>query len=61
MHDWGQGAATAAFSPASSATVARLAGAGRTGRYFGRYGSWKSLGYTLGPLLAGRLPSTKAD
>jgi len=48
----GQGAAAAAFSPASSASVARLAGAGRTGRYFGRYGSWKSLGYTLGPLLA---------
>jgi MFS family permease len=48
----GQGAAAAAFSPASSASIARLAGAGRTGRYFGRYGSWKGLGYTLGPLLA---------
>lgn len=51
----GQGAAAAAFSPASSASVARLAGPGRTGRYFGRYGSWKSLGYTLGPLLAAGL------
>ncbi|WP_461473243.1 MFS transporter [Microbacterium sp. HJ5] len=51
----GQGAAAAAFSPASSASVARLAGPGRTGRYFGRYGSWKSLGYTLGPLLAAAL------
>ena len=51
----GQGAAAAAFSPASSASVARLAGAGSRGRYFGRYGSWKSLGYTLGPLLAAGL------
>ncbi|MEH0111327.1 MFS transporter [Tersicoccus sp. MR15.9] len=57
----GQGAAASAFSPASSAAVARLAGA-RTGRAFGRYGSWKSLGYALGPLigagliLAGGLP-----
>lgn len=48
----GQGATAAAFSPAASAAVARMAGAGRTGRYFGRYGSWKSLGYTLGPILA---------
>ncbi|GGK89605.1 MFS family permease [Curtobacterium luteum] len=47
----GQGAAAAAFSPASSATVARLAGTQRLGRYFGRYGAWKSLGYVLGPLL----------
>jgi MFS family permease len=51
----GQGAAAAAFSPAASASVARLAGTGRTGRYFGRYGSWKSLGYTLGPILAAAL------
>ncbi|KQZ83145.1 MFS transporter [Microbacterium sp. Root166] len=51
----GQGAAAAAFSPAASASVARLAGAGRAGRYFGRYGSWKGLGYTLGPLLAAAL------
>lgn len=48
----GQGAAAAAFSPAASASVARLAGAGRMGRYFGRYGSWKGMGYMLGPLLA---------
>ncbi|MEU4014329.1 MFS transporter [Microbacterium sp. NPDC028030] len=51
----GQGAAASAFSPASSATVARLAGAGSKGRYFGRYGSWKGLGYTLGPLLGAAL------
>ncbi len=47
----GQGAAASAFSPASSASVARLAGKQRLGRYFGRYGAWKSLGYMLGPLL----------
>ena len=47
----GQGAAASAFSPASSASVARLAGKERLGRYFGRYGAWKSLGYVLGPLL----------
>lgn len=47
----GQGAAASAFSPASSAAVARLAGAAVLGRYFGRYGAWKSLGYALGPLL----------
>ncbi|MCD2497792.1 MFS transporter [Microbacterium nymphoidis] len=47
----GQGAAASAFSPASSASVARLAGKQRLGRYFGRYGAWKSLGYVLGPLL----------
>jgi MFS family permease len=51
----GQGAAAAAFSPAASASVARLAGPGQTGRYFGRYGSWKGLGYTLGPLLGAGL------
>lgn len=50
----GQGAAASAFSPASSALVARLA-AGRAGHYFGRYGAWKSLGYGLGPLLGGGL------
>ncbi|MBR8742056.1 MFS transporter [Nocardiopsis sp. MG754419] len=47
---FGQGAAAAAFSPASSAAVARLAGKERLGRSFGRYGAWKSLGYVLGPL-----------
>ncbi|QVJ02516.1 MFS transporter [Nocardiopsis eucommiae] len=46
----GQGAAASAFSPASSAAVARLAGRERLGRSFGRYGAWKSLGYVLGPL-----------
>lgn len=51
----GQGAAASAFSPASSAAVARLAGKQATGRYFGRYGSWKGLGYTLGPLLGAGL------
>ncbi|MEU0490252.1 MFS transporter [Nocardiopsis sp. NPDC006139] len=47
----GQGAAASAFSPASSAAVARLAGRERLGRSFGRYGAWKSLGYVLGPLI----------
>lgn len=47
----GQGAAASAFSPSSSAAVARLTDASVRGRYFGRYGSWKSLGYALGPLI----------
>lgn len=47
----GQGAAASAFSPSSSAAVARLTDDTTRGRYFGRYGSWKSLGYALGPLL----------
>lgn len=47
----GQGASASAFSPASSAAVARLAGKERLGHYFGRYGAWKSLGYVLGPLI----------
>ena len=51
----GQGAAASAFSPASSATVARLAGGRNSGKYFGRYGSWKSLGYVVGPLLGAGL------
>ena len=51
----GQGAAAAAFSPASSAAVARLAGPGAVGRYFGKYGSWKGLGYALGPLIGAAL------
>jgi MFS family permease len=49
---FGQGAAASAFSPAASAAVARLAGPRSAGRYFGRYGSWKSLGYAIGPLIA---------
>jgi MFS family permease len=52
---FGQGAAAAAFSPAAGAMVARLAPAKRHGRAFGRYGAWKGLGYTLGPLLGGLL------
>ncbi|MGN7862066.1 MFS transporter [Microbacterium sp. 22303] len=52
---FGQGAAASAFSPASSAAVARLADDASRGRYFGRYGSWKSLGYALGPLLGAAL------
>lgn len=51
----GQGAAASAFSPASSATVARLSGGRNAGKYFGRYGSWKSLGYVTGPLLGAGL------
>ena len=51
----GQGAAASAFSPASSAAVARLAGPASAGSYFGRYGSWKGLGYALGPLLGAGL------
>ncbi|WP_427172981.1 MFS transporter [Arthrobacter sp. 92] len=50
----GQGAAASAFSPASSAMVARLAGR-NAGAYFGRYGSWKGLGYVAGPLLGAAL------
>lgn len=52
---FGQGAAASAFSPASSAAVARLADDASRGRYFGRYGSWKGLGYALGPLLGAGL------
>lgn len=46
-----QGAGASAFSPASSAAVARLVPADRRGRYFGRYGSWKGLGYAGGPVV----------
>ncbi|WP_344214183.1 MFS transporter [Kribbella sancticallisti] len=51
----GQGAAASAFSPAASALVARLNPAARHGRAFGSYGFYKSIGYTLGPLLGGAL------
>ncbi|KQY23669.1 MFS transporter [Cellulomonas sp. Root485] len=51
----GQGAAASAFSPASSAAVARVAGPAAAGRSFGRYGAWKSLGYAIGPLLGAGL------
>jgi MFS family permease len=53
----GQGASASAFSPASSAMVALLAGGKNSGKYFGRYGSWKSLGYVIGPLLGAGLIS----
>ncbi|MBY8877090.1 MFS transporter [Actinacidiphila acidipaludis] len=51
----GQGAAASAFSPSASALVARLNPAAERGRAFGSYGFWKSVGYTLGPLLGGVL------
>ncbi|MFD7440064.1 MFS transporter [Streptomyces sp. NPDC059909] len=51
----GQGAAASAFSPSASALVARLNPAAKHGRAFGSYGFWKSVGYTLGPLLGGVL------
>jgi MFS family permease len=52
---FGQGGAASAFSPAASAAVARLAPPERRGRAFGRYGSWKSLGYVTGPLAGSAL------
>jgi MFS family permease len=52
---FGQGAAAAAFSPAAGVLVSRLTPPGGQGRGFGRYGAWKGLGYTLGPLLGGAL------
>ncbi|MDC0767595.1 MFS transporter [Streptomyces sp. HD] len=51
----GQGAAASAFSPSASALVARLNPAVGHGRAFGSYGFYKSIGYTLGPLLGGVL------
>ncbi|GAA2211689.1 hypothetical protein GCM10009850_071490 [Nonomuraea monospora] len=51
----GQGAAASAFSPSASALVARLTPATGHGRAFGGYGFYKSIGYTLGPLLGGVL------
>ncbi|MFC9848929.1 MFS transporter [Streptomyces sp. NPDC060223] len=51
----GQGAAASAFSPAASALVARLNPAAKHGRVYGSYGFYKSLGYTMGPLLGGVL------
>lgn len=51
----GQGAAAAAFSPASSSAVARLVGPSLAGRYFGRYGSWKGIGYAAGPVIGAAL------
>ncbi|WP_327435283.1 MFS transporter [Streptomyces sp. NBC_01236] len=51
----GQGAAASAFSPTASALVARLNPAAGHGRAYGSYGFYKSIGYTLGPLLGGVL------
>ncbi|MFJ8198053.1 MFS transporter [Streptomyces sp. NPDC096152] len=51
----GQGAAASAFSPSASSLVARLNPAAKHGRAFGSYGFYKSVGYTLGPLLGGVL------
>ncbi|WP_406313312.1 MFS transporter [Streptosporangium sp. NBC_01639] len=51
----GQGAAASAFSPSASAMVARLSPTANRGRAFGSYGFYKSIGYTLGPLLGGVL------
>lgn len=50
---FGQGVGAAAFSPAASALVALMTPADAQGRAFGAYGSYKSIGYTLGPLLGG--------
>ncbi|WP_312878474.1 MFS transporter [Lentzea indica] len=47
--------AAAAFSPAASAMVARLTPETGRGKAFGRYGAWKGVGYTAGPLLGGVL------
>jgi MFS family permease len=51
----GQGSAASAFSPAASALIARLNSTTKHGRAFGSYGFFKSIGYTLGPLLGGVL------
>ncbi|WP_248966256.1 MFS transporter [Sphaerisporangium perillae] len=50
-----QGAAASAFSPSAGALVARLNPKAKLGRAFGSYGFYKSIGYTLGPLLGGAL------
>jgi MFS family permease len=50
-----QGAAASAFSPSASALVARLNPPAQQGRAFGSYGFFKSVGYTLGPLLGGAI------
>lgn len=52
---FGQGAAAAAFSPSAATLIARLNTTARYGRAFGSYGFYKSIGYTLGPLLGGIL------
>lgn len=55
---FGQGVGAAAFSPSASALVARLSPPTSHGRAFGSYGFYKSLGYTLGPLLGGVIVTT---
>ncbi|MET7771930.1 MFS transporter [Nocardia sp. NPDC005366] len=49
----GQGAGASAFSPAASALLARMHPKVKQGSAFGSYGFYKSIGYTLGPLLGG--------
>ncbi|MEU7143901.1 MFS transporter [Nocardia sp. NPDC046473] len=49
----GQGAGASAFSPTASALIARMHPKAKQGRAFGSYGFYKSIGYTLGPLLGG--------
>ncbi|MFD6159876.1 MFS transporter [Nocardia sp. NPDC060256] len=49
----GQGAGASAFSPAASALVARMHPKAKQGKAFGSYGFYKSIGYSLGPLLGG--------
>ena len=51
----GQGAGASAFSPAASALVARMHPKSKQGKAFGSYGFYKSIGYTLGPLLGGAI------
>ncbi|GAA4267290.1 MFS transporter [Frondihabitans peucedani] len=58
---FGQGACASAFSPSSSAAVSRLVSKDRAGRYFGRYGSWKGLGYAAGPVLGAVLLTTSGS
>jgi MFS family permease len=55
---FGQGACASAFSPSSSAAVSRLVSKDHAGHYFGRYGSWKGLGYAAGPILGAVLITT---
>ncbi len=50
-----QGAAASAFSPAAGAMIARLSPGSSHGRVFGGYGAFKSLGYTIGPVVGGVL------
>lgn len=51
----GPGRSRLSVLPSASALVARLNPAAKHGRAFGSYGFYKSIGYTLGPLLGGVL------